>query len=261
MLYKELGFIGGGRATRIILGGLRRAGKMPRRVLVSDTDESVLRELKKTFPVITPCPGDNPAPASARGIVFISLHPPAFRSSAAKIRGALDPSTVVVSFMATVRIEEIGELLGGHDKILRTTPNAPSIVNAGYNPIAFGPGLTAEDRQEVMEMMTVLGKCPEVEEGKLESYAIITAMGPTYLWFQLYELERLAVEFGLGRGEAGAGVREMALGAVKTMQESGLTADEVMDLVPIRPLGDDEKEILDIYRQRLRGLKGRLLCK
>jgi pyrroline-5-carboxylate reductase len=36
MTNKSVGFIGGGRVTRILLGGLRQAGQLPGRVVVSD---------------------------------------------------------------------------------------------------------------------------------------------------------------------------------------------------------------------------------
>lgn len=37
MINKTIGFIGGGRITRILLGGLTRAGKMPENIVVADT--------------------------------------------------------------------------------------------------------------------------------------------------------------------------------------------------------------------------------
>jgi hypothetical protein len=43
----------------------------------------------------------------------------------------------------------------------------------------------------------------------------------------------------------------MAEGAVKTMTWSHLFPEQVMDLVPARPLGEDEAAIREIYRKRL----------
>ncbi len=76
-------------------------------------------------------------------------------------------------------------------------PNAPSIINEGYNPVAFHPALAGTDKESLLALFKILGDCPEVDEEKLESYAILTAMGPTYLWFQLYELHSLGRQFGL----------------------------------------------------------------
>ncbi|GEM_PF-1566491 len=52
MLIKSLGFIGGSRMTRIILGGLKSAVKMPEDVCVSDVNNEVLQRLKNEFPEI-----------------------------------------------------------------------------------------------------------------------------------------------------------------------------------------------------------------
>jgi pyrroline-5-carboxylate reductase len=160
--------------------------------------------------------------------------------------------------MATVSIARLGEVFGGMGKIMRMTPNAPSIVNAGFNPIAFSREFTETEREDVIKMLSVFGKCPVVAEEKLESYAILTAMGPTYLWFQLYELERLGREFGLSAREVEDGISSMAIGAVKTMRDSGLSAEEVMDLVPIRPIGEGEEKIKELYRTSLTALHERL---
>jgi len=258
MLERDAGFIGGGRATRIILGGLEKAGKMPLSVVVSDKDESVLLELKERFPNITIAPDDNKSAAASRDIVFISVHPPVLKAVADEIRSSLNPDVTIISLMATVSIARLGEEFGGIEKILRMAPNAPSIVNAGFNPIAFPGGFTEAEKGEVVKMLSILGKCPVVDEEKLESYAILTAMGPTYLWFQLYELERLGREFGLSEREVENAISDMAIGAVKTMRESGLSAEEVMDLVPIKPIGDGEEKIKELYRTSLRALHERL---
>ena len=47
---KSLGFIGAGRIARILLGGLKRAGKLPSKIVVSDANEDILQKLKKGFP-------------------------------------------------------------------------------------------------------------------------------------------------------------------------------------------------------------------
>jgi hypothetical protein len=43
----------------------------------------------------------------------------------------------------------------------------------------------------------------------------------------------------------------MAEGAVKTMTWSHLSPEQIMDLVPVRPLGEDEPVIKEIYWKRL----------
>ena len=95
-------------------------------------------------------------------------------------------------------------------------------------------------------------------EEKLEAYAIITAMGPTYFWFQLYELEELGKTFGMTPKEVKESLVKMVKGTFKTMTDSGLSPSEVMDLVPVKPLGEEETNIRNMYRTKLQGLYSKL---
>lgn len=152
----------------------------------------------------------------------------------------------------------INQLTGGKNSVIRMIPNAPSLVNEGYNPVTFAPGCPYEVRKTFTELMAPLGKMPEVAEETLEAYSVITAMGPTYLWFQLAELIRLGESFGLSPDEANRAVLSMTAGAVKTMQDSGLNPAGVMDLVPVKPMADHEETIRGMYTASLTGLYGKL---
>jgi pyrroline-5-carboxylate reductase len=152
----------------------------------------------------------------------------------------------------------INQLIGGKNPVIRMIPNAPSLVNEGYNPVAFGPGCPDQVRETFTNLMAPLGRMPEVAEETLEAYAVITAMGPTYLWFQLAELTHLGESFGLSPDEVTRAVLSMTAGAVKTMQESGLSPAGVMDLVPVKPLADHEETIRGMYAASLTGLYQKL---
>lgn len=52
--HKTLGFIGGGRITRIILEGFRRKGLDFPEVIVSDVEHDALSRLREKFPGVWP---------------------------------------------------------------------------------------------------------------------------------------------------------------------------------------------------------------
>jgi pyrroline-5-carboxylate reductase len=112
----------------------------------------------------------------------------------------------------------------------------------------------AADRTTLKVLLAPLGESPEVAEEKIEAYAVFTAMGPTYLWFQMQALRKLAVSFGLTAAEAAAGLKCMVTGAVGTLVDSGLAPADVMDLVPVKPLAEMEPQVLELYRTRLPAL-------
>ena len=249
---KTLGFVGAGRIVRIILEGWRRANAFPAKVLVSDSDAGALASLKARFPGLETA-GDSKAVA-AQDLVFLAVHPPAMAAVAEAIRESVKPDAIVVSLAPKFTLAKLNGLLGGFARVARVIPNAPSLVNFGLNPTAFAAALSEPDKASIVALLSPLGECPEVAEEKLEAYAILAAMGPTYLWFQLQALREVAATFGLSETEIAPALKRMVCGATRTLLESGLPPAEVMDLIPVKPLAEMEAQVGEMYRTRLPAL-------
>ncbi len=144
MTTKTIGFVGGGRVTRIFLEGWQRAGQLPGKVVVSDCNAEALAKLKVKFPTIETAP--NNSGAAAQGIVFLAVHPPVLAEVVAGVKGALQPGALLVSLAPKFNMAKLTELLGGFARLARVIPNAPSIMGLGYNPVAFGSALAATDK-------------------------------------------------------------------------------------------------------------------
>jgi pyrroline-5-carboxylate reductase len=252
MSTKTIGFVGGGRVTRIFLEGWRRAKTLPADIVVSDCNGDPLTKLKTQFPGVQTT-GDSQA-AAAQDIVFLAVHPPVMAEVATAIKGSVKPGAIVVSLAPKWTLAKLNGLLGGFARLVRVIPNAPSVVNFGFNPASFAPALSVADKAEIVALLSPLGECPEVAEEKLEAYAILTAMGPTYLWFQLQALREVAAGFGLSEAEIVPALKRMVCGGARTLLESGLTPGEVMDLIPVKPLAEMEAQVNDMYRTRLPAL-------
>lgn len=248
----RIGFIGGGRVTRIILNGWAKADALPANIVVSDCNADTLAQIKTAFPGVEAVA--NSAAAAAQEVVFLAVHPPVMAEVCAGIKGALKPGAIVISLAPKFTVEKLTGLLGGFARLARVIPNAPSLIGQGYNPVAFSSALTSADRATLKALLEPLGECPEVAEPKLEAYALLTAMGPTYLWFQLETLRELARSFGLTDDELTPALKRTVCGATRTLLESGLTPAQVMDLIPVKPLAEDEAAIKAAYQNRLPAL-------
>jgi pyrroline-5-carboxylate reductase len=90
-----------------------------------------------------------------------------------------------------------------------------------------------------------------VDENTLEAYAVLTAMGPTYFWFQFNELLHLGRSFGLEDTEIKDSLWNMISGAALAFFQSELNPEEVIDLVPVKPMADEEENIKTAYHALL----------
>jgi pyrroline-5-carboxylate reductase len=251
-----VGFVGGGRITAIFLHALGGRGFALERVTVSDTSGEVLAKLKARFPGITTAAGNEEAAACER--VFLALHPPALKAVLPVIAPRVRVDAVVVSLAPVLTLARLSEMLGGFARLARVLPNAPSLVGAGFNPMAFADGLPADARAGIEALLDGLGAHPVVPEETLEAYAVLSGMGPTYFWFQWQALRELASSFGLAPAEADRALRSMLDGAVRTFFDAGLTAEQVLDLVPVRPLAEAEPQIRQAFLDALPRLHAKL---
>lgn len=249
-----IGFIGGGRVTRILLGGWARAQALPSRVLVHEPDDAAFSQLPGFAKSIERTRIDE---ASAADVVFLALHPPKLREVLPVLRPLLTAHALVVSLAPKVTLGEL-ESGCGTSRVARIIPNAPSIIGQGYNPVSFALGMDTAGRAEIVRLFGPLGETREVEEPRLEAYAILTAMGPTYFWFQWQTLRELGLTFGLTSDDVDVALSRMLTGSVSTMFQSGFPPSAVMDLVPVKPLAQQEPQIAQTYKDVLVALHAKI---
>ncbi len=260
MYFKTIGFIGGGRIIKIILNGWKNSSIIPNAIMVTDTDIVALDRIKAQFPDIET--SLNAADRVARAdLIFLAIHPPVMKSVLNQIKDIIRKNSVLVSLAPIFSVKNIQELVGFETKIVRMIPNANSYINRGFNPTYFSKNIPDSEKLEIKKILSTLGDMPEVDEEKLEGYAIITGMGPTYFWFQFATLFDLAREFGLSNEEAKVAIENMICSSVKNLFNSGLSFDEVIDLIPVRPLKDNEVEIVNTYKVKLTDLYKKLTHK
>ena len=252
----KIGFLGGGRITSILLAAWADGGICLKDVVVSDSDPEVLARLRARFPEIEAV-SDNRLSAEQE-VVFLSLHPAVAKTALPDIAKVLPANALFVSLAPVLDFGKLSTLLGGFNRLVRVIPNAPSLVHRGFNPFAFGPGLSKDDRGLLIRLLCPLGEYLEVEEAKLEAYAILSAMGPTYFWFQWQVLRDLAGTFGLEPIEADRALLAMLHGAVGLMFEHGLEYGVVNDMVPVKPLAEGQEAIEQLFREKLGALHARL---
>jgi pyrroline-5-carboxylate reductase len=247
----SLGFIGGGRITRIILHALANKQSELPSVLVCDTSPDVLKALRSLFPKIQIT--DSCEVTARQDIVFIALHPPVIMETLEQIKASVSDKTQVISLAPKITIEKMALKLATKN-IARMIPNATSYINEGYNPVSFSPGYSSGEKQALLEILTTAGKTFEVEESKLEAYAMVSAMLPTYFWFQWKEIQNLGLQMGLNELESQEAVHQTLLAAIDLFFNPELNYKEVVDLIPVKPIGEHETQIAEIYRSKLMGL-------
>jgi pyrroline-5-carboxylate reductase len=248
---KSLGFIGGGRITKIFLQAFATKNTEFQAIVVYDTNTEVMMSLKHQFPQIEIA--DDVYAAAGHSTVIIALHPPVIMETLDKIADSISRESLFISLAPKITIEKIAAKLKTRN-IARIIPNATSYINEGYNPMTFGPGFDESEKNSLLKLANLLGYTFEVEESKLEAYALMSAMLPTYFWFQWNELFNLGIQMGLSEEESKASVKQTLIAAINLMFNTELSPEQVMDLIPVKPIVDYQKQICEIYHSKLLSL-------
>ncbi|HNW51912.1 MAG TPA: NAD(P)-binding domain-containing protein [Prolixibacteraceae bacterium] len=246
-----LGFIGGGRITRILLQAFENATVSLDSIAVFDTNQNALAKLKEMFPQLQTT--DRIEEVVKSDLVILAIHPPVVMETLEKIKKQLSAASVFLSLTPKFNIEKLENILGMNN-IARMNPSASTIVNKGVNPISFSSTFDDNKKQMLLDLVKALGYIPEVDDSKIEAYAVISAMGHTYFNFQLQKLKELAVSFGMDEDEAKIAITNMLWGTTETLFRSNLTFAEVDDLVPVKPLSEVEETIKGYYDQYLNAI-------
>ena len=108
--------------ARITLDGQNEAGKIPAKVVTSDTNADALKILQSGFPGVLSSLNKN-RESAAQDLVFLGLHPPAPASSLSDIKDCLKPGAILISLAPKLSITKLTDGLGGFDGIMRLIPH------------------------------------------------------------------------------------------------------------------------------------------
>lgn len=251
---ETVGFAGGGRITRILLGGWARRSALPARVLVHEPSSDAVALLRRAVPTIEAVSLEE---AAAVDVLFLALHPPVIMPVLSQIRPMLRPDTTLVSFAPKIPLAVIAAAARSN-RVVRMIPNAASLVGRGFNPLAFGDGVDVMTKSALSDLFAPWGEAPEVPEEQLEAYAILTGMGPTYFWFQFQALREIGVQMGIAHPDTDRALRAMLDGTLRTLLDAGLPPAEVMDLIPVKPMAEVESGVDSAYRALLPALHAKI---
>lgn len=154
---KTIGFIGGGRITRILINGLKNADFSLEKIFVVEPNEITLRALTADFPDIKTSNTDATRAASADW-VFLALHPPVLMETLNSIKNTFRKDALVISLAPKITLEKIQTVLPDMQNLARMNPNAGTYTNEGYNPVCFSRNI---NKNIAKDLLDVFGKLKE----------------------------------------------------------------------------------------------------
>ncbi len=137
---------------------------------------------------------------------------------------------LLISILAGVGLTKLEDLFSNH-ACVRAVPNAPVLVAAGLTGLAWGNGLTNDQRSQALDLFKSISKTIELPEKQLDAFLALTSSGPAFLALIVEAISDGAVAAGLPRHLACDFAKETLIGTGRLLKDKDLHPGELKDMV------------------------------
>lgn len=248
---QRFAIVGVGNIGRILIDRLLAAGVEPGRVVVCDNDAARGQAAADEFGVRAVSLPDEAA--CTANLILLATPPKVVLDVVQAIAPHLQPGQVLVSFAALISLERLEAAVPPGVAVARVLPNAPSLVGAGMNPVAFGRTATPEARELVAALLAVLGDSIEVTDEQMNWCAGLSGAAMRSLLPGLEGMVRAGVEAGLSPGDARRVAAEVMRGTAALALETDASFADLKALTPMETI--DEVAVVELFYEAARRAK------
>ena len=226
----KLGLIGCGKMGGALLRGVEKSlGKAGLSVALSDVVPQAVEALRKDLHC--PATAATPAEVAAKSeVVILAVKPgdmKALCETLAKVKG----SRLYLSIAAGLTLADLELWLGARQRVIRSMPNTPALVNTGAAAFARGSKATAADADTARAILGAVGTADEVSEKLLDAVTGLSGSGPAYVYTIIEALADGGVLMGLPRAAAVRLAAQTVAGAAKMVLDTGKHTGTLRDEV------------------------------
>lgn len=225
----KLGFIGAGNMAQAIIGGVLKAGLLPKEeIMASDAMAETAEKVQEKFGIRTTT--DNKEVAKAQ-IIFLAIKPVFCEGAIKSIREEISGDQVIVSIVAGKTLDWLMKTFGGTKKIVRTMPNTPALVGEGITAVCPNEHVTEKELGSVCGILKSFGKAEVISEHLMDAVVAVSGSSPAYVFMMIEAMADAAVAEGMPRAQAYQFAAQSVLGSAKMVLETGKHPAELKDMV------------------------------
>jgi len=199
--------------------------KLAKAITASDVNKERLDFVKKELKInVTK---DNQEVIKNSDIIFIAVKPQVIDSVLEELK---DTSKLIISIAAGVKLKKLESKLK-KARVVRVMPNTPCLVGEMAAGFAMGKGCKDNDIKIVEELLNSAGKAFYLKEELLDAVTGLSGSGPAFVARLIEAFIEAGKKQGLNEDIAAELTLQTFKGTAKLLQESGMSADELVKIV------------------------------
>ena len=230
LAYKEriknmkISFIGAGHITELLINHLISvAMSKAEELTISDPDMERCKKLNKKFCVSVA--SDNRDAAARSDIIFVCVQPQIVQMVVNELKGVDLHDKILISVSAGISIDIYQRSLK-NIVVVRILPNPPSTIGEGAIPVVISRNADQEQRECIMALVSIFGKCFIVSEEKIDIFTSLTSPAPVLTFFE--SMVGAAVLCGLDYKTSIAMVFQTIVGCIKMWEKNNFNLNDLI---------------------------------
>lgn len=220
-MYDKLAFIGTGKMAQAMIRPLINNGHQPEdKIALYDVSTKAMKAIKKEFPKIQTAASIEELVTGADMIICAVKPQNINQDFWSQFPDKVRDDATLVSILAGTPVREF--LPSGIKRIVRAMPNTPATIGQGMTVWCCTPNLTADERDDVKEVLCTFGKTIYVDDEKfVDMSTSISGSGPAYIFMLMEAMTDAGVHMGFSRETATTLVHHTILGSTLYAMETG----------------------------------------
>jgi len=167
-------------------------------------------------------------------LVILSVKPQDFFSLAASLKPALRPGNTILSIMAGMKMDTIGQALG-QQNMIRAMPNSPAELGMGMTAFTAGKQVPMPKVRLAENLLATTGRTVFFEnEELLDAVTALSGSGPAYFFYLVKNMIEAGKKMGFDEATASLLVKQTMHGAFHLVNNAGKSLDELIKAVASR---------------------------
>jgi len=225
----KLGVLGCGAMAEALVGGWLAQGLFEAaQVLGSDPVPERREAFVRLGARVTE---ENGTVASHADLLLVAVKPQHLAAALRSAQPGLRPDALVLSIAAGVTTQQLEEIVGAAQPVVRAMPSILHQVGQGTAGICGGVAAATDQVEQVAGLFRAVGVALVVEERLMDAITALAGSGPAFMAAFIEALADGAVHAGLPRGTARQLAAQVAAGTGAWLRASAASPAELKDLV------------------------------
>ncbi len=163
--------------------------------------------------------------------IVLAIKPQVYETALDGVSEWVNDDTIIISLAPGITVEKVKELTSA-EKIIRTMPNTPAMVNAGMTGICYDEDKFSPDEEIIIDkIFNSIGKYKKVSEDLMDAVVCASGSSPAYVFMFIDYLAKSVEKLGLSKEDATEFVAQTVYGSAKLLMDTGEDANVLKERV------------------------------